>query len=139
MSTVIKTELSENNQYYIPKYRFLELRNYCLQYPEWKKILKNKDGYRCKSGISRIGGGVNFDESFIEETVIRRDEVYNKVTSVLNAAKMADEELVDYIVKGVTLGVSYDYLKLKCGIPCSRDTYYRRYRKFFFILDKIRG
>lgn len=136
MSTIIKPELSEKNQYYIPKYRFLELRNYCLQYPEWKKELRNRDGYKTDLNFS-VRETIN--NSSVENAVIKRDKAYDKVMCVVEAARLTDEELVDYIIKGVTLGVSYDYLKLRCGIPCSRDTYYRRYRKFFFILDKIRG
>ena len=46
--------------------------------------------------------------------------------------------LYNYIVKGVTEGKSYTYLKTKLGIPCGRDMYYERYRKFFLLLNESR-
>ena len=50
-----------------------------------------------------------------------------------------DRYLYKYIIKAVTEGHSYVYLKTKLDIPCSRDTYYDRYRKFFWLLSSMRG
>lgn len=38
MSSIMRSELSEKNPYYLPKHRFLELKHFCMQYPEWKKM-----------------------------------------------------------------------------------------------------
>ena len=46
--------------------------------------------------------------------------------------------LYSYIIKGVIEGKSYIYLKTKLGIPYGRDMYYKRYRKFFWLLNKSR-
>ena len=46
--------------------------------------------------------------------------------------------LYSYIIKGVIEGKSYTYLKTKLGIPCGRDMYYERYRKFFWVLNESR-
>lgn len=35
MSTVIRAKVSADNPYYISKLRYLELKNFCLQYDEW--------------------------------------------------------------------------------------------------------
>lgn len=35
MSTVIRSKVSEKNEFYISKYRYLELKNFCLQFDEW--------------------------------------------------------------------------------------------------------
>ena len=51
----------------------------------------------------------------------------------------ADEYLYEYIMKAVTEGLPYTYLQTVMDIPCSRDTYYDRYRKFFWLLSKMRG
>ena len=37
MATVLRPELSPNNEYHIDKHRYYELKHFCLQYPEWKK------------------------------------------------------------------------------------------------------
>ena len=46
--------------------------------------------------------------------------------------------LYNYIINGVIEGKSYIYLKTKLGIPYGRDMYYKRYRKFFWLLNKSR-
>lgn len=35
MSTVIRSKVSTSNEFYISKYRYLELKNFCLQFDEW--------------------------------------------------------------------------------------------------------
>ena len=37
MATVLRSELSSKNKYYIDKHRYYELKHFCLQYPEWKR------------------------------------------------------------------------------------------------------
>lgn len=140
MATKIKPELSEKNPYYISKERFYELKHFCQQYNEWKNALRNADGYRCESRY-RIVDRQRRNDIFreVEFAVVTRDELHQRIEMVEHAAHLADPDLWTYIVKGVSLGVGYDYLKGRKNIPCSRDTYYNRYRRFFCILDKLRG
>lgn len=35
-------------------------------------------------------------------------------------------------------GVSYIYLKTRLGMPCGKDMYYDRYRRFFWLLGNSR-
>ena len=46
--------------------------------------------------------------------------------------------IYEYILKAVTEELSYTYLKSKLKIPCGRDMYYDRYRRFFWILSNSR-
>lgn len=140
MSTTIKPEVSKKNPYHISKYRMLELRNFCLQYIDWKATLRALDGYPCKSKYLVVPSREDqTQESLVERAVITRQELEYRVNVVETAAKAADPELEYWILKGVTIPESFDILLLKHKIPCSRDTYYKRYRKFFCILDKLRG
>jgi len=43
-----------------------------------------------------------------------------------------------YILKAVTEGLSYTYLRTRMDIPCGKDMYYDRYRKFFWLLSQER-
>jgi hypothetical protein len=61
-----------------------------------------------------------------------------KMELIEQAAKEADQYLHSYILKGVTENLSYTYLKSKLDIPCSKDMYYDRYRRFFWILSETR-
>ena len=63
----------------------------------------------------------------------------DKIKMIERVAKEADEYLHEYIVKAVTEDLSYTYLKTKLDIPCGRDMYYDRYRKFFWLLDNNRN
>ena len=57
---------------------------------------------------------------------------------VEKATNEANGDLAEYILKGVTEGLSYDVLKVKMDIPCCKDVYYENYRRFFWILNKMR-
>ena len=55
---------------------------------------------------------------------------------ISNIAYKAEPELAEYIVDAVTKGHSFTYLKCVLEMPCEKDMYYNRYRKFFWLLDK---
>ena len=139
MATVIRAELSVKNKYYINKHRHYELKHFCLQYPEWKKTYIKLDGY---------GSGMNLDEDVIYRSNIpsdmtnryveRRLDCLEKMKMVEQAAIEADPDLYLYILKAVTEELSFTYLKTKMNIPCGKDMYYDRFRRFFWILDKLR-
>lgn len=61
-----------------------------------------------------------------------------RIAMLEQVAVLADKDLAKYILMAVTYGHSYTYLKAKLDIPCSKDTYYDRYRKFFWILSDLR-
>lgn len=137
MSTTIKPELSEKNQYWIEKHRYYELKHFCLQYPSWKKAY-----ILCSvSGKSKGNLAIKMDDISkpTEECAIKRVFYSDRMGIVEQAAKDADEFLASYILKAVTTGMSYDTLRVKMNIPCSRDVYYEYYRKFFWLLDKARA
>ena len=139
METVIRAELSIKNKYYINKHRHYELKHFCLQYPEWKKTYIELDGY---------GTGTNLDEDVVYRSNIpsdmtnryveRRLDCLEKMKMVEQAAIEADPDLYPYILKAVTEELSFTYLKTKMNIPCGKDMYYDRFRRFFWILDKLR-
>ena len=50
----------------------------------------------------------------------------------------ADPELYSYILKAVTEGTTFVVLKSLYGIPCERDMFYDRRRKFYWVLSGVR-
>lgn len=136
MGTVIRPELSVNNQYWVEKHRYYELKHFCLQYPLWKKNRSVLDGWSRKDGTVRISSGnqTNGDPTAI--CAESRAYFSKRIELVERVAVEAADDLADYILKGVTEGVSYNYLKSKLEIPCCKDTYYQLYRKFFYLLSK---
>ena len=134
----MKSELSGKNPYHVDKNRYYELKYFCLQYPTWKKI------YNDLAFMPTIGYGERIEDGqlyFRDDTAkhaLRLKKYSEKIKLVEAAATEADEELSRYILKGVTENRSYDVMNANDPIPCSRDTYYDRYRRFFFILDKFK-
>ena len=129
-----RSELSGRNKYWIPKFRYLELKNFCLQYPDWKIVLASIDPL--KSHFSKISSGKISDPT--NDLAIRRLEIMNNISLVETCASLADPSIASFLIKGITENYSYDYLKYQLGLPAGRDYYYDRYRKFFWILDKKR-
>lgn len=140
MSTELKPELSKKNPYYISRYRFYELRNFCLQYADWKATIRSLDGYKCDAKFIVVEKDQPMlGDSIVERAVITREELENRIRLVEKVAEITEPSLAKWLLKGVTVRSSYDYLKTRHNIPCSRDTYYKLYRKFFCVLDKLRG
>ena len=133
MATKIRPEVSIKNKYWISKNRHYELKYFCLQYPEWRCSYRNADGYSEVASQS--------DDSLSERTAehgILRAKYIDRIRLIERIAKETDEYLADYILRAVTENLSFTYLKNKLSIPCGRDMYYSRYRKFFYLLSKAR-
>ena len=129
-----RSELSVKNKYWIPKFRYLELKNFCLQYPEWKATLASLD--LLESHFDKISSGNIADPT--NDMAIRRLILENNIELINTCAKLSEPSIASYIIKGITQNYSYEYLKYKLDLPAGRDYYYDRYRKFFWILDKKR-
>lgn len=134
----LKPELSHRNKYWIPKHRYYELKHYCLQYPEWKKMYNELGGMKA----------YNASEIHWHDYVRAYEDKILKKTMLSNAMELVEkcvedctdvEVLRNYIFKAVTEAVPYVQLRTKDGIPCGSDMYYSAYRKFFWILSQRRG
>jgi hypothetical protein len=139
MATVIRAQISEKNKYYIDKHRYYELKHFCLQYNEWKKAYAS-----CNESIIFASDFEQRSSSSIPSDItakyaIKRAFYAGRIKLVEKAAMESDEFLYPYILKAVSEGLSYTYLKTKLDIPCGRDMYYDRYRKFFWLLSEARG
>lgn len=136
MSTRVLPEISTTKKYHINKERFYELKHFCLQYPEWKKKYLNLSGYMSSNPMNEIRSCNVAD--ITANCAIDREFYSKRITMIQQCSEAADHELANYILKAVTEELSYEYLKGMLDIPCCRKTYYDRYRKFFYILDKVR-
>ena len=67
-----------------------------------------------------------------------KDFYSERIKIIEKTALEADPCLHSYIIKGVSEGKSYTYLKTVLDIPCGKDMYYDRYRKFFWLLNDSR-
>lgn len=134
MGTTLRSRLSINNKYYINPHRYYELKHFCLQYNDWLKE------YRELDGLSQLDDDKIEDHPDPTYNVAEKRLLYfDKMKIVEQTAIAADPDIHDYILKGVTEERSYNYLKTMMNIPCGKDLYYDRYRRFFWLLDKARN
>ena len=139
MATIIRPEVSINHKYYIDKHRHYELKHFCLQYPTWKKAYADfSDASVSLSTIDRVRTS-NMPGDPTGKRAIMKAYYSEKIDLIEKAAKAADRYLYEYILKAVTEGLSYSALKSRFDIPCSKDMYYDRYRRFFWILSESRN
>lgn len=136
MATLIRAEISQKNKYWIDKHRHYELKHFCLQYPTWKKIYSSIGDITIGNNIMRSRNNSISDPT--SKMAMKRLMYKNRIDLVEQAAREADPALYEYILKAVTEGLSFTYLRTKLQIPCGRDMYYDRYRKFFWILSGMR-
>lgn len=138
MATTIRPEVSMKNRYYIDKHRHYELKHFCLQYPKWKKAYI--DSLDVDVPMSMIEGSQISDGVYDPKSsrALTRAYYSKRMQMLEQVAKDADKYLWFYILKAVTEGLSYTYLRTKLDIPCGKDMYYDRYRRFFWLLSEIR-
>ena len=139
MATVIRPKISVKNKYWIDKHRHYELKHFCLQYPEWKKAYNTQLAIVPSSSIleSSTSRGQTSDNT--ATLAIKRAHYAQKINLIERIAKETDETLYTYILKAVTEGLSFPYLQSQLNIPCGKDMYYDRYRKFFWLLSEARN
>lgn len=138
MRETIRPELSKKNKYWIDKNRYYELKYFCLQYPLWRRAYELLDGMQlCSYDLVYVS---NSDLSDVTGKCVEERSIYfERMKTVEQAAIEADPYLASYILKAVTEGHSYNYLQTQLNIPCGRDMYYDRYRRFFWILSNSRN
>jgi len=139
MGTDVRATISKKNPYYISKHRFYELKHYCLQYNEWKRLKRELE-----DSLISSSKGVRTDLEWIDPTgniAVKIHDLSLKMKEIEDLVCMAGKELSKYLFIAVTEGVSYTYLKTVLNIPCSKEYFYKQYRKFWWLLsnDKSRN
>ena len=128
--------LSED-KYKISKHKFLEVYHFCLQYHEWLDELEKGVTTKGTGNMDGMTKGKGETSSSTEAIAIRRAELRRKCELVEQTAIETDPDLYPWILKAVTNeGASYKWLKSRLHIPCGKDMYYDRRRKFYYLLSK---
>ena len=124
------------DKYNISDYRFRELYYHCLQYEEWRAALKEKENTLKAVQYSAVpSSGMPGDPT--TKIAIECAELFEKCAIIESVAMAADPELYKYLLYAVTHeNISFNILKMQMDIPCERDRYYDRRRKFYFLLDR---
>lgn len=136
MGTIIRSELSKKNRYWISRHRYYELKHFCLQYNEWKQSYLSISALPAVPTYSIRNGETSNPVAKVAEARMFYKE---RMDMIERLAKEADSTLCSYIFIGVTEGLTYDVIRARMDCPCCRDVYYETYRRFFWLLSKERG
>lgn len=138
MATAIRPEISKKNKYWIDRHRYYELKHFCLQYPHWKETCRMYEEPKISSSTFEQIRSSNIPSDPTSKHALLKAQYAERIEMIEEVAKSADRDLYNYILKAITEGLSYTYMKTKMDIPCGKDLYYDRYRRFFWILDQVR-
>ena len=97
-------------EYELSKHRFYELKHFCLQYPEWKKLYLAADGWTGKGDTTSRDG-------------IKRGDLKTYIELVESCVRSTDSDILLFVtVEGTRIPVEKRYA----------------YRKFFWELSRKR-
>ncbi len=137
--TDIRPEVSKKNKYWVNNHKYYELKHFCLQYPDWIKTYNALNDMTVSSiDLREKVAKTNHVSDPTADLALAKEAILRKINLVKDVAKRTDEDLYEYLLVAVTQGYSFKYLKTVMNIPCGKDMYYDRYRKFFYLLSKER-
>lgn len=126
-----------NGQYTLTTHEFYTAYHYALQYNDWVR--------ECEDVANRSKGIDNSKEKVqtspnpngVENAAIRLSELHDKIRTIEDTVKAAAPELYPWLLTAVTTeGVTYKYLAgMEKPIPCGKDYYYLRRRRFYYMLS----
>lgn len=123
--------------YGISKNRYAELKAFCLQYEEKKSKIKYGISAAQYDGQPKAHSiGSQTEKQAMDNILYAKD-----CAMIEEAAIRANPEIWRYIVKSVTLGLSYEFIEYdneQGKIPMSRNDFYGTRRKFFSILNEMK-
>ena len=111
-----------------------ELKHFCLQYHEWEAEI-NRINLISSGTVHMVPGRRRMDP--VGDASILRDRYLHRMDLVNRAIEELESPIGYYIFRAVTEDLTFPAFEAM-GIPCGRDYYYDHYRRFFWILDKLR-
>lgn len=123
--------------YGISKNRYAELKAFCLQYEEKKSKIKYGISAAQYDGQPKAHStGSQTEKQAIDNMHYAKD-----CAMIEEAAIRANPEIWRYIVKSVTLGLSYEFIEYdneQGKIPMCRRDFYGTRKKFYAILNEMK-
>ncbi len=136
-------KLSTRNEWYIPHYRYLELKYYCLQYPIWESAYNSIDSMVTsnpeKLTMFEHPGSVSKPVERAIDTCLALKKRMDMIHDAVFEACDGKEALANRLLDAVVHDKSYDTLQANDTMPVSRGEYYNAYHRFFWILSKSRN
>lgn len=128
--------LSKKNKWWISKHSYYNAYHFAMKYGEWNDEYKLLENTLSSPGFEGTPGGSGISKP-TEDDGIKRAELRTKMQLVKETVIETDPDMYQWLFKAVTQeGITYNYLKQIMDIPFSRNTFYDRRRKFYYLLSK---
>jgi len=132
------------DKYGISGHRYGELKNYCLQYTEWRDELKYNTttvGSKVITDMPICHGPGNPMENLVDRRMELEEKCalveQNLIKAIGDLYNGDMEELYPRVLKSIINDhISYAYLDDVCNIPCGCNKYKAIRRYFYFLLSK---
>lgn len=126
---------TKNSKYFVPPEVYLTVVHFCRQYPLWDAELRTDPD--TSKGISydkeRVQSSNQYDAT--SDIAMRRAELARKKKLVENTAEEVAGPLAQWVILGVTQGLTYFQL-FDRGIPINKNIYYALRQRFYFEVSK---
>jgi len=107
---------------------------YAMRYNDLKEELKDLESVLSGVNMDGMPHGSTVGQP-TEKIAMQCAEIQEKIELIEALAVEADPGIAKYILKAVTNeGVTFNQLKTLMDIPCEKDFYYDRRRKFYWLL-----
>lgn len=113
----------------------MTLLHYCRRYPLWVAELKAEPDTSRAIVYDKDRVQTSGDFNPTEEIAMRRAEIASKKKELEEVARTVDSSIYEWLILGVCYGMTYYQLQQR-GIPCGKDMYYDRRRKFYYQMSK---
>lgn len=123
------------DKYELSQARIATVKAYAREYPDWVRKRAYMTTTTRTQRFDEPMGGTPGAGRPTEKLAIKRAQLSKKINLIEQTAKTADPFHYPYLLKGVTTGISYEKL-LAEGMPCSRNTYYKHRRYFYWLLSE---
>lgn len=124
-------------KYALDKNEYLNAKYYALRYKKWRDEYEalEDQSKAIRYDKDKVQTSGDFDP--VETAGIRRAELAEKIEKIEQTATETDAEMSQWILKGVTEEfATYQYLHNTLGMPCGKDMFYHRKRRFYFLLSQ---
>ena len=122
-------------KYELTQKRLQTVKAYAREYTDWIKMRAYMTSTSKSQRYDEPKGNAKGAGRPTENLAIRLVQISKKIDLIERTAREVDPFIYPYLLKGVTEGKTFEEL-LADGITCSRNTYYTRRRKFYWMLSE---
>lgn len=130
----VRPELKKS-QWRLDKHEFYTAYHFALNYLPWVMARNELLGLKSLDDMAGVVGSLPGDP--VGSAAVQVATLSNHIEMIETAAKEAGEDLAKWILLGVTNErLGYNTLRMRYGIPCGKNEYYERRRKFYWLLSR---